>query len=303
MAGDLVRFEPAAPARRSFDEIQRMAEAIAKSRLFGVNSVEQVVALMLMAEAEGRHVASAMQDYSVIQGKPSLKAEAMLARFQQAGGKVKWTELSDTRVAAIFSHSQCEPVEIDWDMQRARTAGLGGKDMWKKFPRQMLRARVISEGVRTAYPGALGGMYAAEEVIDFEPAPALSPPTPDERGKLAAPENAGQQETSREPPPSFHDQPSNVPGGFKSLKTIEVDEEQRTDHTQDPEWTVLDTHMRGLCENKADVTEWWNARKKELKQRKPHFAKAFFQNNVIPFAASFEAQEVWEDAPTAEERG
>ena len=170
MAGELVKIEHAAPPqRRSFDEIMRMAETIAKSRLFGVTQVDQVVALMLMAEAEGRHVASAMQDYSVIQGKPSLKAEAMLARFQQAGGRVKWTELSDTRVAAIFSHSQCEPVEIDWDMQRARMAGLGGKDMWKKFPRQMLRARVISEGVRTAYPGALGGMYAPEEVIDFEP--------------------------------------------------------------------------------------------------------------------------------------
>lgn len=175
MAGELVKIEHAAPAqRRSFDEIMRMAETIAKSRLFGVTQVDQVVALMLMAEAEGRHVASAMQDYSVIQGKPSLKAEAMLARFQQAGGKVKWTELSDTRVAAIFSHSQCEPVEIDWDMQRARMAGLGGKDMWKKFPRQMLRARVISEGVRTAYPGALGGMYAPEEVIDFEPSAVQS---------------------------------------------------------------------------------------------------------------------------------
>ena len=75
-----------------------------------------------------------------------------------------------------------------------------------------------------------------------------------------------------------------------------------TDHTTDPEWAILDTHMRGLCENKVDVTEWWNARKKELKQRKPHFAKAFFQNNVIPFAAGFEAQQVWDDAPPAEER-
>ena len=120
MAGELVKIEHAAPAqRRSFDEIMRMAETIAKSRLFGVTQVDQVVALMLMAEAEGRHVASAMQDYSVIQGKPSLKAEAMLARFQQAGGKVKWTCLTDERVAAIFSHAQCEPVEIDWDMARA----------------------------------------------------------------------------------------------------------------------------------------------------------------------------------------
>lgn len=169
MAGELVKIEHAAPTqRRSFDEIMRMAETIAKSRLFGVTQVDQVVALMLMAEAEGRHVASAMQDYSVIQGKPSLKAEAMLARFQQAGGKVKWTCLTDERVAAIFSHAQCEPVEIDWDMARAKQAQLANP-MWKKYPRQMLRARVISEGVRTAYPGALGGMYAPEEVIDFEP--------------------------------------------------------------------------------------------------------------------------------------
>lgn len=170
-----MKFEQTAPApRRSFDEIMRMAETIAKSRLFGVTQVDQVVALMLMAEAEGRHVASAMQDYSVIQGKPSLKAEAMLARFQQAGGKVKWTCLTDERVAAIFSHAQCEPVEIDWDMARAKQAQLANP-MWKKYPRQMLRARVISEGVRTAYPGVLGGLYAPEEQIEFEPTAPVSP--------------------------------------------------------------------------------------------------------------------------------
>ena len=168
MAGEVVPYTTQHVARRSFDEIERMADHIVRSRLFGLTSVDQVVALMLMAEAEGRHVASAMQDYSVIQGKPSLKAEAMLARFQQAGGKVKWTCLTDERVAAIFSHAQCEPVEIDWDMARAKQAQLANP-MWKKYPRQMLRARVISEGVRTAYPGALGGMYAPEEVIDFEP--------------------------------------------------------------------------------------------------------------------------------------
>jgi len=291
MAGEIVRFESQAPARRSYDEIQRMAESIAKSKLFGVTSVDQVIALMLMAEAEGRHVASAMQDYSVIQGKPSLKADAMLARFQQAGGKVKWTCLTDERVSAIFSHAQCEPVEIDWDMARAKQAQLNNP-MWKKYPRQMLRARVISEGVRTAYPGVLGGLYAPEEQIDFEPPAQVSPPT--QRGQLVAPEEPGQVETPREP--SFHEERSNVPGGFRSLKTIEVDEEQRTDHTQDPEWHVLNTNLQGNCESRDDVLAWWDARKKDLKQRKPHFARAFHQNAVIPFAASF-VETVWEDEP------
>jgi len=244
---------------------------------------------MIIAQSEGRSFASVVQEYSVIQNKPALKAEAMLARFQKAGGHIQWTELSDTRCAAIFSHPQCSPVEVDWDLDRAKQAGLGGKDMWRKFPRNMLKARVISDGVRTAYPACLGGMYTPEEVSDFTPA-HVSPPS--QRGQLAAPEEPGQVETPREPA-SFHDQPSNVPGGFKSLKTIEVDEEQRTDHTQDPEWSVLCTSL-GNCESKADVNDWWEVRKKDLKQRKPHFARAFHQNAVIPFAASF-VETVWED--------
>ena len=297
MAGEVVQYTPQPVARRSFDEIERMAEHIVRSRLFGLSSVDQVVALMLMAEAEGRHVASAMQDYSVIQGKPSLKAEAMLARFQQAGGKVKWTCLTDERVAAIFSHAQCEPVEIDWDMERAKQAQLKSP-MWAKYPRQMLRARVISEGVRTAFPGALGGMYAAEEVMEFEPpanssrqagAPALAPP------REAEATAAGAVNANDAAPVAFHEQPSNVPGGFKSLKTIEVDEEQRTDHTADPEWTTLSAQLGGNCECRADVLAWWDAHKKELKQRKPHFAKAFHAQVVIPFAASFAQTVEWED--------
>ena len=255
MAGELVKIEHAAPAqRRSFDEIMRMAETIAKSRLFGVTQVDQVVALMLMAEAEGRHVASAMQDYSVIQGKPSLKAEAMLARFQQAGGKVKWTCLTDERVAAIFSHAQCEPVEIDWDMARAKQAQLANP-MWKKYPRQMLRARVISEGVRTAYPGALGGMYAPEEVIDFEP--TRSPPNP-ARGQLAAPEEPGQVEQPREPALS------------------ELDGEE-VDQTTQPEWPILEAEMEAYS-TREDLKAWWTTPdKKTLKARKPHLMRSFYR--------------------------
>jgi hypothetical protein len=53
-------------------------------------------------------------------------------------------------------------------MARATKAQLGGKDMWKKYPRQMLRSRVVSEGVRTVYPGATSGLYVPEEVRDFD---------------------------------------------------------------------------------------------------------------------------------------
>ena len=50
-------------------------------------------------------------------------------------------------------------------MMRARAAGLT-HPMWKKYPRQMLRSRVVSEGVRTVYPLATSGLYVEEEVCD-----------------------------------------------------------------------------------------------------------------------------------------
>jgi hypothetical protein len=52
-------------------------------------------------------------------------------------------------------------------------AGLASKDVWRQYPRQMLRSRVISEGVKTVYPGVAVGVYTPEEVQDFD----VKPPT------------------------------------------------------------------------------------------------------------------------------
>ncbi len=159
----------------SVSDMERMATSIAKSGLFGMKTVDQALALMVVAAAEGKHPGSVAAEYHIIQGKASLKADAMLARFQQAGGKVEWHDHTDEKVSATFSHSQGGSLRIDWDLARAKAAGLGGKDNWAKYPRQMLRARVISEGVRAVFPAVLQGMYTPEEVIDFTSAPATAP--------------------------------------------------------------------------------------------------------------------------------
>jgi hypothetical protein len=125
---------------------------------------------MLIAQAEGMHPAIAARDYHVIQGRPALKADAMLARFQTAGGKVSWDVYTDAEVKATFSHPSGGSVTLSWTLAQATRIGLAGKDNWKNYPRAMLRARVISEGIRTVYPGCVVGTYTPEEVQDFEPA-------------------------------------------------------------------------------------------------------------------------------------
>ncbi len=152
-------------------DIERMATAVAKSGLFGIKTPEQGVALMLIAQAEGMHPAIAARDYHVIQGRPALKADAMLARFQTAGGSVTWKVYTDTEVTGIFSHPQGGSLELTWTFEQARKIGLTDKDNWRKYPRAMLRARVISEGIRTVYPGCVVGVYTVEEVQDFDEKP------------------------------------------------------------------------------------------------------------------------------------
>ena len=149
------------------NDIQTMAVAVVKSGLFGMKTVEQATALMLIAQAEGYHPALAARDYHIIQGRPTLKAETMMARFQQQGGKVEWKTLTDKEVTATFSHPSGGSATITWTFEQAKQAGLTGKDNWKNYPRAMLRARVVSEGIRTVFPGVVLGVYTPEEVQDI----------------------------------------------------------------------------------------------------------------------------------------
>lgn len=149
------------------NDIQTMAVAVVKSQLFGMKTVEQATALMLIAQAEGYHPALAARDYHIIQGRPTLKAETMMARFQQQGGKVDWKTLTDKEVTATFSHPSGGSATITWTFEQAKQAGLTNKDNWKNYPRAMLRARVVSEGIRTVFPGVVLGVYTPEEVQDI----------------------------------------------------------------------------------------------------------------------------------------
>lgn len=158
----------------SFNELERMAKAIADSKMFACKDVAQALTLCLVAQSEGIHPAQALMDYDLIQGKPALKSAAMLARFQRSGGKVKWLQATDAVVEGTFTHPSCEsPVTVKWDNERLVKAGLADRDMHKKFPLQLKRARCITEGVRATAPGCIPvGMYTVEETIDTPAEPA-----------------------------------------------------------------------------------------------------------------------------------
>lgn len=166
----------------SFEDMSRMADAFAKSNLFGVKTKDAALSLLMIAQAEGIHPALAVMEYDIIEGKPARKAERLLARFQMSGGKVEWLKYEDAVVTGKFSHPQGSSVEITWDLDRAKKITFYKKDAngagrwvpliekynWKSYPRAMLRSRVISEGVRACFPGASLVTLTSEEAQDAQ---------------------------------------------------------------------------------------------------------------------------------------
>ncbi len=160
-------------------DIVSMAQYMARAKIFG-KTEDQIVSLMLIAHSQGIHPAQAALEYDVIDGRPALKSQAVQARFQAAGGIVEWFATTDKVARVQVKHPQGGKVVVEWTIDRARQAGLAGKDNWRKYPEAMLRARAISEAVRACLPGCILGTYTPEEISDLPDAhyAELSPESP-----------------------------------------------------------------------------------------------------------------------------
>ncbi len=158
-------------------DMGNMAKAFAQSGFFGYKNSSEAFTLMCLAQANGLHPAKAAERYHIIQGRPAMKADAMLAAFQESGGKVRWVKRTEKECTLHLSHPQGGELDVTWSIERATKAGLTGKSTWKQYPTQMLSARCVSEGVRALYPACLCGMYTPEEVSDFDAKPAAPQPT------------------------------------------------------------------------------------------------------------------------------
>jgi hypothetical protein len=154
-------------------DMQVMADALVKSGFYGFKTKDQLFAVMLVAQAENKHPATVVQEFDVIQGRPALKSQALLARFQQAGGKVEWHTMTPQKCSGTFTHAAGGSLTVEWTIEMAKQAGLYRDGSgWSKYPEDMLRARCISRAVRAVYPGCILGHYAVEEVMDFDAKPS-----------------------------------------------------------------------------------------------------------------------------------
>ena len=187
-----LRAEIVPASEADYVQIREVAATVAKSRMFpGMENPDSVFVLMMLCQSDGIHYMQALRRYHVVKGRPAMRADAMQAEFQRRGGRVKFLVRDAKECEADFTHPsfQPEPLRIKWTIEDARRAGLLKEDSgWIKYPRAMLHARVVSEGVRSVDPGVVVGIYTEEEIQDFDaenrgtfdqlPMPSASPAPP-----------------------------------------------------------------------------------------------------------------------------
>jgi hypothetical protein len=124
-----------------------------------------ILAAMLYGNEVGLGPMQSLSKIAVIDGKPSLAAEAMRALVRRAGHEI-WIEESTTTRAIVAGRRRGEKVtqRVTWTLDDAKRAGIGGRQNWQRYPRQMLLARAWAELCRHVFDDAIGGLAATEEV-------------------------------------------------------------------------------------------------------------------------------------------
>lgn len=160
----------------------------------------------------------ALQNIAVINGKPSLYGDSMLALVQGSGALEMIHESIENSVATCRIKRKGQPETVrTFSEADAKKAKLWDKDgPWKQYPQRMMQMRARSWALRDLFPDVLMGVYSAEEAEDIPPEPyrperPTTPPAPQA-------EQVFEAEIVQEPEPASKEQRLFITELLKALK-------------------------------------------------------------------------------------
>lgn len=111
----------------------------------------------------------AMQNIAVINGRPSLWGDAVIALVRSSPLCEYIIEEDDGRTATCKVKRRGEPEQFrTFSMDDAKSAGLLGKQgPWTQYPKRMRQMRARAFAVRDVFPDVLKGLPVAEEIMDI----------------------------------------------------------------------------------------------------------------------------------------
>lgn len=188
---------------QTLTEAMEFSERLAKSQMVPrnyQNKPEDVLVAVQWGLEIGLAPMQALQNISVINGKPSVYGDAALALVQASPvcedvqEYVEGEGTTNPVAVCIAIRKGRKPVTVKFSVEDARRAGLWGKQgPWTQYPKRMLQMRARGFALRDAFPDVLKGLITSEEAQDYpqaektgqfkditpvNPLEAIAPPKP-----------------------------------------------------------------------------------------------------------------------------
>jgi len=155
-----------------------------------LKSPAQVLIALQMGMEIGLPPMAAIQNTAVINGRPVLWGDIMIAlvrasgKFDEAAYEETWEGSGDTlkAVCTVRRLPNGKPIVREFSWAEAKTAGLASKDTYKNYPKRMLQNRARAFALRDGFSDVLKGVISAEEANDLPseknitPSPASTKP-------------------------------------------------------------------------------------------------------------------------------
>ncbi|MGI0119652.1 recombinase RecT [Zooshikella sp. RANM57] len=163
-------------APRNLQEAMEYANLIAQSSMvpaaFKGKAGDVLVAVQMGAEL-GLPPTQALQNIAVINGRPSLWGDAVLAVCKSSSlceyVREYWDDEKKIAKCVAKRRGDDEEVVRTFSFEDANQAGLLNKQgPWRQYPQRMAQMRARSWAVRDAFPDLLRGIAVREEQIDAE---------------------------------------------------------------------------------------------------------------------------------------
>ena len=154
---------------QTYDDIENVAKAMVSSGFFADTAkISQAIVKIMAGREIGLGPFSSMNGIHIIQGKPAFGANIMAGKVKASGRyNYRVTEINDSvcsiEFMELFSSQWSTIGTSTFTIADAKKAGVKNTD---KYPRNMLFARAMSNGVRWYCPDIMNGstVYTPEEL-------------------------------------------------------------------------------------------------------------------------------------------
>ena len=126
---------------------------------------EQVMAVMLTAHELNIPPMQALRSIHVIQGKPTVSPQLMMALINRSGTleDIRIEDNGDMCVVEMKRLGRA-PHSESFSMMDAKAMGLADKGNWREQARTMRKWRAVSACARVVFPDVITGLYTPEEM-------------------------------------------------------------------------------------------------------------------------------------------